>query len=173
MSSAKLIPLCLYLLMAAASPPSNTEGRRHMPPHSTNLGHLTDLAYHLNMEESVKGEIIQSRPSDQSSTSQLTAKEKELLDRLMLRLKRESTATGWIRIDLERRRVDEAALTDLVVRYLKSKYGAEFDRVSVMGAYRLDQEMELFIVPRVGDPIPFPQKTSKSKCSKRGRSKQR
>jgi len=108
------------------------------------------------------------RTKNQPSINQLRGKDKKLLDRLMLRLKRESNATGWIRIDLERRRVDEGALTDLVVRYLKSNYGAEFDRVSVMGTYRLAQEMELFIVPRDGDPIPFPEKTSKSKYSKRG-----
>jgi hypothetical protein len=53
-------------------------------------------------------------------------------------------------IDGERRRVDQPALTDLIIHYLKSKYGAEFNRVAVMGAYCLAQEMELFIVPREG-----------------------
>ena len=106
----------------------------------------------------------------QSSTGELTTKEKQLLDCLMLRLKRDPTATGWIRIDQERRRIDEPALTELVVHYLKSKYGTEFDRVSIMGDSRLAREMELFIIPQDGDPIPFPGKTSKSKCSKRSRS---
>lgn len=120
-------------------------------------------------DAAMKTEVTQKL--EKSSTGELTSKEKELLDCLMLRLKRDPTATGWIKIDQERRRVDESVLTELIVHYLKSKYSAEFDRVSVMGAYRLAQEMELFIIPQDGDPIPFPGKNAKSKCFKRSRSK--
>ncbi len=149
-------------------------------------GHLIDVASYINEEEGIKVAVFQDdvvtyityfpakednhllcpegqQKSPERSSGELTVKEKEWLDCFMRRLKQEPSATGWIRIDLERRRVDEPALTDLVMQYLRSKYRAEFDRVSVMGAYRLDQEMELFIVPRAGDPIPFPDKSSKSK----------
>ena len=120
-------------------------------------------------DAAMKTEVTQKL--EKPSTRELTTKRKELLDCLMLRLKRDPTATGWIRIDQERRRDDEPVLTELIVDYLKGKYSAEFDRVSVMGAYRLAKEMELFIIPQEGDPIPFPGKVSKSKCSKRSRSK--
>jgi hypothetical protein len=148
-------------------------------------GHLSDVAYYINKEEGIEVEVIkdevasityfpaeednhlhcpksQQKPPERLS-GELTVKEKEWLDCFMRRLKQEPTATGWIRIDLERRRVDEPALTDLVMQYLRSKYPMEFDRVEVMGTYRLTQEMELFIVPRNGDPVPFPSKSSKSK----------
>ena len=154
-------------------------------------GHQPDVASYINKKEGIKIAVFQDnvvtsityfpaeednyllcpearRKLTERSTSELTIKEKDLLDCFMLRLKQEPTATGWVRIDRERRRVDEPALTDLVSEYLRSKYPTEFNRVSVMGAYRLAQEMELFIVPRDGDPTPIPEKTSKSKCFKQG-----
>jgi hypothetical protein len=142
---------------------------------NTALGVVTSIDYWPTAKDnslrcpssSFKPEVLQK--SEPFSTG-VSVKQKELLDCLMLRLKREASVTGWIRIDLEGTRVDQPALTDLVIHYLKSKYGAQFDRVAVMGAYRLAQEMELFIVPRNGDPIPFSEKTSKSKCGKRARS---
>lgn len=149
-------------------------------------GHLIDVAYYINKEEGIKVAVYQEEvvtdityfPAEEDnylscpeaqqkpperSPGKLTTEEKNLLDCFMLRLKQEPTATGWIRIDRERRRVDEPALTDLVSEYLKSKYPAEFSRVEVMGAYRLDQEIELFIVPHSGNPIPFHDKSSKAK----------
>lgn len=157
-----------------------------------NGGHLIDVVYYIDKEEGIKIEVIKDEvasityfpaeednhlhcPNSQQKPPErlsgvLTVKEEEWLDCFMLRLKGEPSAIGWIKIDRERRRVDEPALTDLVTEYLRNKYRAEFDRVEVMGTYRLTQEMELLIVPRDGDPIPFPDKSSKSKCSKRGRS---
>jgi hypothetical protein len=142
-------------------------------------GEQPDVADYINKEDGIKVAVIkdevtsityfpaeednyllcpeaQQKPPERSP-SELTAKEKDLLDCFMLRLKQEPTATGWIRIDRERRRVDKPALTDLVSKYLKSSYPAEFDRIEVMGAYRLAQEMELFIVPRDGKPDSFPR----------------
>jgi hypothetical protein len=148
-------------------------------------GEQPDVADYINKEEGIKvavfkDEVIsityfpaeadnyllcpegQQKPPERLSGA-LTVKEKEWLDCFMHRLKQEPSATGWIRIDLERRRVDEPALTDLVMKYLRSNYPAQFGRVDVMSTYRLIQEMELFIIPRNGAPIPFPDKSSKSK----------
>lgn len=167
MSRAKLIPLSVWLLIAVASSVSNSQERGFIRLHSINL-RPTDAVV-LNTKQDVDVQTVQSRPSKRSSIGQLTVKEKELLNCFMARLKREPTATGWIRIDLERRRVDEPSLTDLVTLYLMTKHNRDFKRVSIMGTYRLDQEMELFIIPSGEDAIPVPEKTAKAKCSKRTR----
>lgn len=122
------------------------------------------MAGHLHAKD--WREMASQKQSEQDSSSELSAKEKALLDSFMQRLKQEPDAVGSIRIDRERRRVDEPELTNLVTRYLQSKYGSEMNRVEIIGAYRLSQEMELFVVPRGGtrEPIPFPT-THPKKCS--------
>ncbi len=95
------------------------------------------------------------RESREQLSNKLTAKEKGLLDSFVIRLQQEPGSTGWIRIDRERRRVDDGELMTLVNQYLRSNHPMAFGRISVMGTYRLAQEMELLIVPLQGDPIPF------------------
>ncbi len=103
--------------------------------------------------------------SDRPASGELSATEKKMLDDFMLRLKQEPEATGWIKINLEGKRIDEPALTDRVVQYLKNKHSAEFERVTITEGYRMSKEMELYIVPRSGDPIPFPETRPNSECS--------
>lgn len=150
----------------------------------TDGGHLTYVFYYTNKEEGIQLEVIKDavvnityfpnvkdthlrcpdnrpKPPQLIVSGELSLVARQLLDGFMLRLKQEPNVSGRIRIDIEGKRLDETALAELVTEYIKSKYPVEFGRVTVIEEYRLSQEMELFLVPRGGDPIPFSGNTSK------------
>ncbi|MCM3874745.1 MAG: hypothetical protein ND895_28965 [Pyrinomonadaceae bacterium] len=92
----------------------------------------------------------------QSSITQLTAEEKAMIDRFMTCLAQETDSTGWIRIDIARRHAGDSDLTDMVFRFVKEKYSSKINRVSVMaGAFNQNQEIEFFVIPPDGKPMPF------------------
>lgn len=105
-----------------------------------------------------------------SAPGQLSIKQKELLDSFMHRLKQEPAATGWINIDVGRAHpIGAATLTDRVIQYLKNKYSKDFKRITITDGRYLNEGLELFIVPRGKDPIPF-QEIRANQCSLKGRS---
>jgi hypothetical protein len=150
----------------------------------TDGGHLPYVFYYTDKERGIQLEVIKDavaniayfpgakdnhlhcpdnrpKPPQLIVSGELSVGARQLLDSFMLRLKQEASVSGRIRIDVEGKRPDETALAELITEYLKSKYRVEFGRVMVTEEYRLSQEMELFLVPRDGDPIPFFGHTSK------------
>lgn len=148
-------------------------------------GHLPDVLYYINEEEGAKIEVVQGsvagitcfpaakdshlrcpdnrqKPPELFSSGELTAAGKRLLDSFMQRLEQELDITGWVRINLEGKRAEEAEmLVDSVCRYLKKNYPTMFERVTITEDSRLSRDIELYIMQSDGDPIPFPDKSSK------------
>ena len=144
-------------------------------------GHLPDVFYYINEEEGAKIEVVQGnvagityfpaakdghlrcpdnrqKPPELFSSGELTAAGKRLLDSFMQRLEQEPDVTGWVRVNLEGKRAEEAEmLADRVCRHLKKNYPTMFGRVTVTEDSRLSRDMELYIM-RSGESLtPFPQ----------------
>jgi hypothetical protein len=150
-------------------------------------GHLPDVFYYINEEEGVKIEVVHSnvagityfpaakdshlrcpdnrqKPPELFSSGELTAAGKELLASFMRRLGQEPDVTGWVRVNLEGKRAEEAEmLADRVCRHLKRNYHTTFGRVTITEGFRLSRDMELYIMRSDGVLIPFPDKSSKLK----------
>jgi hypothetical protein len=148
-------------------------------------GHLPGVFYYINEEEGVKIEVVQSniagityfaaakdshlrcpdnrqKPPELFSSGELTAAGRELLASFIQRLEQEPDVTGWIRVNLEGRRAEEAEiLAERVCRHLKKNYPTTFGRVTISEDSRLGRDMELYIMRSGGDSIPFPDKGSK------------
>jgi hypothetical protein len=150
-------------------------------------GHLPDVFYYINEEEGVKIEVIQGNvagityfpaakdshlhcPDNRQkqpelfSSGELTAAGKKLLGSFMRKLKQEPDIRGWIRVNLEGKRAEEAEmLAECVFRHLKNKYATLVSRVTITKDPRLSRDMEFYIMRGDGDPVPFPDKSSKLK----------
>lgn len=92
-------------------------------------------------------------------SGELTAAGRELLDSLVLRLKREPGSWGMINLDREGKKPDEAkSMRRSVEEYMKETHGPVYDRLSIGMKYQKD-EIELFIFLKDRKrPIRFPDK---------------
>ena len=128
-----------------------TYGTSYGKVHSVEYGGTTADA-HLRCPDSLK-------PPKVFSSGELTAAGKELLDRFVLRLKREPGAWGMINLDQAYKKPDEVQrMRRSVEAYLRCAHGSIYDRLSIgLNFQKHDMEFLIFRKDRKR-PIPFPDK---------------